>query len=168
MICEECKQLGIPEYLCKNDKPLIENFANDESLYRRHPFKGTKQELKDKEDIINEIFKIHDDSYNKSSLSNAIDVLLNDNPQYHKDIYLKHGIIKVNVANLLNEAVHIIDNDPRKFSLVPIHKPIDCNYSHCEIHCVVDGVKAAKKPRSVNTVFRKILSNIFEVIREAS
>ncbi|RYX87076.1 hypothetical protein EON73_02105, partial [bacterium] len=76
MVCEECKKLGIPEYLCRNNRTAIQDFLNEELLYRRHKFTGNEQKLKDSEDIIAQIFKIHDDSYNKSSISAPTDVLL--------------------------------------------------------------------------------------------
>ncbi|WP_299289423.1 hypothetical protein [uncultured Mucilaginibacter sp.] len=160
--------MGIPEYLCKNDKPIINTFGQDELLYRRHYCIGTEVDIKDSKDTITQIFKIHDDSYNKSSLSHPLDVLLNDNPNYPKDVYLNYGVIKINVSKLLEVGLHQINNDLRKFTLAPKHIPTDCNYAHCEIHCLVDGFKAEKKPKSITTVFRLILGEMFEVVKEAS
>jgi hypothetical protein len=168
MDCNDCVKIGIPKRLCTSNKPKIDFVDNTEELYRRHDFTGTEVELKERIDIFDRLFKIHDDSYNRSSLSIAQDVLLNDNPDLEADIYSKCGIIKLLIDKLQKKAIHQINNDPRVFTLVPIHDPKDCNYSHCEIHCYVDGIKATKKPKSINTVFRLILIDMMELVKEAS
>jgi hypothetical protein len=166
MNCDDCKTLGIPERLCKGDRVNITEWEDSELLYRRHNNKGKREDLIKDPEVVLDMFKIHDDSYNRSSLSRPEDVLLNDDNKYSPDIYVDYGIIQISVSELVSKCVHQINNDNRVFQLVAVHDSKDCNYSHSEIHCFVDGVKATKKPKSLNAVFRQILLGFFLVTKE--
>jgi hypothetical protein len=172
MPCEDCLAKGLPESLCSDGKPSPLDFEEAEIIYRRHTEPGNVAALKGlkENEIGRSIFKIEDDSYNRSLVSSADQVLLNENPTEAKDLnyYSNWGIIglSVEIVNSIGGIVKL-NNVDTECTLQVHHTPTDCNYSHCEIFVFLNGERRiGKAPKSVTPFVRRTLQAQLNVIKE--
>lgn len=160
MSCILCSDLGVPDHLCSFDKDLNIPFEDNEKLYRRisNEFPQNTDEITSEH--LKRMFPLDRDSYNRSELSNPEDVFIDD-----KGIrYDNHHciILPINSVNTINHDVPDNNKNSRIFSLVVRYDVLDCNYSHCEIDCYMDGNKIdpKKNPPSAKLFMRDQLKRI--------
>jgi hypothetical protein len=172
MSCDKCREINIPDRLCSDGKPFPLPFEDEEQIFRRHPEIGNIDTLKSlsESQIGKDIFKLEQDSYNRSTLSHLDDVLLNDRPNEIKgeNYYKSWGIISiyVDVVNEFKKEI-IHENVTKMCTLKVVHTANPCNYAHSEIYCYLDNVKHnGKAPKSVLPLFRRELQKIMEVEKE--
>lgn len=172
MPCDDCLKLGMPLILCTDNKPYPLQFENGELVFRRHNQPGSEQEIKklSENQIGNTIFKLDNDSYNRSSLSRSEQVLLNEFQTESKGLnyYKDWGIISLPVdsVNSINGEV-ILNNIKSVGTLKVEHKITPCNYSHSEVLLYIDGkIYDGKAPKSARPYFRRALQKQLTLVKE--
>ncbi|WP_443945608.1 hypothetical protein ACJVDH_00420 [Pedobacter sp. AW1-32] len=159
-------ELGIPETLCMEGKPIDVPFVNGELIYRRHNelLIGNLLDLDLK--VLERIFHLTNDSHNRSSLSVAEDVLINEDGKIFDD----HGIISLPINEISKNMRFNFQNGKQDSvcRLSVVYDPKECNYAHCEIHCFIDDVRRieGKPPKSAKPFFRRELLKIMNVIKQ--
>lgn len=165
MPCQECISLGIPEHLCLEGKDLTVPFDDDEVLFRRHNevLIGDLKNLDLK--IIGRIFKLENDSHNRSKLSNETDVLINESGKS----FPTYGIVSIPVRNLSKKLEFEYDNGTKKCTIEPRFVPSNCNYAHSELWCYIDGERRVdgKPPNSAKQFFRREILGMMKIIKNA-
>jgi hypothetical protein len=169
-----CKSLGIPHYLCKNGRSPLTYFGKNEFLLRRFNVKGRVKNFIDintRQPIVkisNEIFQLNNDSYNRSIFCRvATDVLYNDRVVDNGAHYTSHGVLSISIGSIVGVISPLNQNGSIKHcELRPIHTPMECNYSHCELQYFVDGTLYESRPKSANTFFRRILIKRMNILKE--
>ncbi len=164
MACEDCIKLNIPERLCIEGKPLDVPFSQDELLYRRIDVDIDEYIQGIELRKVEKIFSLQNDSYNRSSLSNPEDVLIDE----FGFAYDQHGIISISLKNFSIECEIISQDQPKTFSLKAVFDPKKCNYAHCEINAFINNVKMEEKrpPKSAKIFFRRALLKEMKLIKK--
>ncbi|QKZ13984.1 hypothetical protein [Spirosoma sp. KUDC1026] len=163
---DRCTALGIPTHLHTGGREVTE-VKNEEDLYRRFRIEGNKEEwLKDDSKASSSLFKLENDSYNRSSLCESPeDVLYDDEGNHFPD----NGILSLSVEDLRHEdskfTIEVNDSGERVFTFVVEHDPKECNYAHAEVIVYENGAPAPKNPTSLKKAFRKILTTHLTVIK---
>jgi len=153
MACSDCLKLGVPVHLCAEGKPAQMPFVEDELLYRRHDENIVCELIELDLKIVERIFRLKNDSINRSTLSKLEDVLIDDNGRS----YLKYGILSIPVKDLSQEFVYDSNGRKKTVRLVAEHVPLECNYAHAQISCYIDGVlkEDGRPPDSAKVFFRR-------------
>jgi hypothetical protein len=153
-----CSSLNIPEHLHRKGRENDFVFLENELLFRRFPNtlpleNWNKGNIK----ISSILFKLDQDSYNRSKYSKCQDVLYNE-----KGVYLeKHGVFSIykndieKIENISSENV-----PDRKFSLIVKHDCLDCNYAHTIVIVKEGEVEmpiSKQAPSSVRLLLRDFL-----------
>lgn len=165
MACEECINLDIPERLCSDGKALDIPVDPKEFLYRRTPdvLDGdlTKLDIK----IVERLFALLNDSYNRSEFSNPEDVLIDE----FGVKYPNNGIIAVNLIDFNKEMVFNIANEPKQVKFEAVFDPKACNYAHCEVWSFVNDtrIEGNKPPKSARAFFRKQILSRITIVKQA-
>lgn len=140
-----CEEICIPERLHKKNKHAEKKFNSDEVLFRRF---NVPVQLKDKTDGWgNLIFKLDNDSYNRSSFSEPEDVLYNINANNCDGrYYQKWGIYELPLNEINNSSIEFkIENRKRLISFSAIHSPVDCMYPHSELLVFENGKQLTRE-----------------------
>lgn len=164
-----CQQLGIPERLHRNGRGIDNEFLEDELIYRRFKVEGNKEDWLSNSQISTSIFKVSNDSCNRSKYSEEPeDVLFNIRPQDEGKHYIDWGILSLQVHQLNQFSFPIQQNSiDRIFSIKVEHVPDDCMYPHSEIRVFVDGELISKnKPSSINRAIRDFLIEQVVIVKE--
>lgn len=167
--------MGIPVRMQRNGRPVIQEFLEEELLYRRFksPVPPDYFKLDDSSWSINLLVLRKDDSYNRSRFSEPNDVLLNyDYEKWNNGTHSHfdtHGIFSIPVKPIQD---FMLSMDSRNFKLSPAHLPEECNYSHSEIHFIENGesmkVGEVKTPKKLKSSVRVALRRNIRVIKNAS
>lgn len=169
---DPCSRLGIPKHLHTANRQKVSEFAPSETIYRRFTEPGTINQWKGNNQVSASIFKLDNDSCNRSIFCQLPeDVLLNTREQDNGAHYLTHGIISFNVGKfyslLVPPAPAIKQNGfDRNFVLHLEHDPLPCMYPHTEIH-VYDGSNRIDNspPKSTKAIIRGLLLDICEIVK---
>lgn len=165
MPCQDCIELNIPQRLCSEGKESPVFIGKDEFLYRRFDKKVPDGVLPKDLDLEYQkaFFKFNNDSYNRSGFSEPEDVLIDSGGVNHST----NGIFQVRAELLPLEREYDTNNGTSLCRIEFNHVSEECNYSHCELHCFVDGVKKDKNapPASLKLVFRRFLIDNIEIIK---
>lgn len=121
----DCKIPYIPERLHRKDRGLIEEFYNDELLYRR----SKKSEVNSPFQITLTDLSVNRQGAQTCILSEADDVLFSLDLDDENVTYIGMEVVKMKVLNVDNQykTYRFVDG-PVKMQL--LHNPLDCNYSH--------------------------------------
>lgn len=152
---------SIPPELYRNDRPINNDFPNDEEIYIRF------EEIEEDEDGIvhphHSSFRCPDQSCNRSLYSEPAWVLLPNWPNFGYGSFLVEDI-PFQVPEEKDAA------GPRQHWFKIEHDPKDENYAHCEIRAYKDN-EFKKRAKRVNNDKVKLrfmieLSKIITVIKE--
>lgn len=173
MSCKDCLRIGIPARLCKEGKPELYIVKSDDLIFRRHNLIGNIDQLREmsSSEIGRDLFKFHDDSYNISALSDATDVLLNDNITENGNHYLKEGIISIKVEDVEKQSFLYNGNGILyECSFKVKHDPKECNYSHAELIYYMNSIeyKGKEPSKSAKTFFRRHLQKVMNQIKQVA
>ena len=117
------------------------------------------------------LFELKDDSYNRSKYSQKPeDVLYNEREEDKGNHYLDAGILQVAILHTLTFGFEINDEE-RKFQLLPVHKPTECIFPHSELHIYENGAKidyAQSKPKSLKAAIRDFLVRNCTVVKNCT
>ncbi|MGJ1431596.1 hypothetical protein ACR79M_08465 [Sphingobacterium spiritivorum] len=160
MSCEICLSKGVPEHLCSFDKTKELPFIDDECIFRRISNDLPISFDSNKPTDLHHFFPLKNDSYNRSTISNPNDVLIDDNGIN----YDNHSIFSILISdiNSISKDVPNGKDEYRNFSLKVVYCPLDCNYAHCEIHCFLNGQRIDPKlnPKSAKLFMRDQLRRL--------
>lgn len=137
-MCEACIQLGIPERLCRNNRPLLK-ISRDDILFRRVPAQ-LFPDRKASEKVSAVAFPLRNDSYNlESQCESPDDVLFSILPDVPH--YLDHGIIKIDLGDLWDASFEYSGGkETYRCRFEFDHEPEDCMYPHSEIKVYINDV----------------------------
>lgn len=151
----QCAGLGIPEHLHRCCRPVIPDFEESETLYRRRCFA-------DKELIYSIAFNAKNSSSNRSLFSNPEDVRWNDSGQF-----VSCDVLYFPAKFFAGRSWNANDrNDRRVFTVEVEHKPLRCNYAHTDFkifddHNIQNVV--ADLPKGIKAKIRHELKPLVEL-----
>lgn len=149
-----CSNLGIAEHLHKMDRNVDNSFNEQEKLYRRFDQEGKKEDWLTDGKKTASIFKLRDDSYNRSKYSNPEDVLTDN----LGNRYEGWGILSLNVHQITGFKSPVnLNGENYEIELTVSHAPERCNYAHAEVSGCIDNKKIDKRKKSVKVVIRDVL-----------
>lgn len=154
MRCDnECLALNIPEHLHLCDRPTMSAFDPRESFYRRFAY--------DKADVTQSIsFDSHKNSVNCASLCHSPqDALIRT-----KDgmLYQSMGVLCIRLESLHNRAW--LDSDGTTYTTKFDHQPERCNYAHCNLLLLKDGIPIKSKAGALKMKIRESLRKELQIV----
>lgn len=165
--------IEIPPRFLINNRPLDENFEEDESLYIR--FSASEYNVTGTNRLPVGAIKFPDCSVNRGKYSQPSDVLIPN--------WIFHGIAEIKVKDI-PKTLKSEDKNARQFEFKVEHDPIDINhkyyskqlfenYAHSEIRVYENGIHQkkdeSKLPKTINKRYRTLISEraIIEILPPA-
>jgi hypothetical protein len=174
MPCQDCINLGIPEYLCAEGRPHLDFLDPGDSILRRHELTGNLEDIQALSDsqVGKDLFKLFDDSYNILSLcQHTTDVLFNDRVEDNGAHYSDHGIISLNIGALeLQNFSYNQNGVPVICQFKVHHSETPCNYAHAEMIYYMNGqiYRGQSPSKSAKTFFRRTLLKLMNVVKQTA
>lgn len=171
-----CKELNIPEHLWQKDRGCINDFLDDEQLYRRFknpvPHNFADPDAPKNDDKITaftgEIFQLKGgddgDSYNRSKFCDTPeDVLISNNGK--KSVH--YGIFTLKACELKFTTPFKLNSIQKLLEVYIEHNPLKCNYAHSILKFKVNGEvpKNPKPGRTIKNIIRQELGPRIKVIK---
>ncbi|TND10111.1 MAG: hypothetical protein FD123_359 [Bacteroidetes bacterium] len=160
-----CTELGIPEYLHKDNRQDQQIFSIDEGLYRRFPkIQNGKLSISDKGDIDQSIFSTDNMSCNRQDFClTPEDVLFSSTSNTH---YFHYGIVRISIKEIENIVIQNTSIPANKYELKVVHDPEECMYPHTVVKIFENGVLMEKPPGpSIKISIRKKYAQICTLIK---
>jgi hypothetical protein len=144
----ECATRGIPAHLHTGQRGKIEDFPNDERLFRR---------FRSGDDLVESLsFDRKSSSFCRSSLCHGADDALWKSEAPEGGRFAGAGVLSFSAKSFINRRWHT--QDGATFEIEICHEPTRCNYAHSDFRMMRNGEACEKiKPSSVKQQIRKAL-----------
>jgi len=159
MANNHCEDLGIPEHLHQNDRPVKPHFDDGEKIYRRlapEHLEGNR--------VVEAAFDSYDTSVNREKYSqDPGDVLFNIVDGNH---YRHWGVAWLRVSEIeILRLPHPVLGDEKIHTFKLMHQPEECMYPHSEMSVRQGDKTLTKRPKSgkVRTQLKERLSLLSKV-----
>ena len=162
---KECDEIGIPGHLHQGERRKINLFKQDELLYRRFYVDPPKSTWLKNAKLSAAVFKLDNDSYNRSYFCNyPLDVLYNIKAKSKTDHFFNWGILKINV-NSIEDNVFIVNDKDIEVHFEINHEPLKCMYPHSEIKTNIVTQTSNSVSKATRASIRDYLIDKCEVIK---